>query len=311
MTRSGTVALLGRPNAGKSTLVNALLAEKVAIVSGKPQTTRHRITGILTEVRGQAVIFDLPGVHRPMHRLNVQMMHALRDTLSEVDLVVQMFDASQAPGGGEEFVVSLLEEVEATAILLPNKIDVAGVPGLLAERVKFYTSRREYAAVVPVSALRGDGLPELKGLLFGLLPEGPPLLDPSFVTTQSERFFVAELIREALLERVEQELPFTSTVHLRAFEEEETASGPLLRIVADLVVDRESQKGIVVGRRGAMIREIGTAARLRIETLLGVRVYLDLRVKARPGWREDRGFLAELEPVEVPWEPPDGDGENG
>jgi GTP-binding protein Era len=309
MTRSGTVALLGRPNAGKSTLVNSLLAEKVAIVSDKPQTTRHRITGVLTEERGQAVIFDLPGVHRPLHRLNVQMMHALRDTLGEVDLVLQLFDASQAPGGGEDFVVALLEEVEAPTILLPNKMDVAGAPEHLAERLEFYTSRRSYAGVISVSALRGDGLGDLKDRIFELLPEGPPLLDPSLVTTQSERFLVAELIREALLERVEQELPFTSAVHIRAFQEEETSSGPLLRIFADLIVDRESQKGIVVGRRGSMIRDIGTAARAGIETLLGARVYLDLRVKARPGWREDPGFLAELEPVEVPWEAPVADGE--
>ncbi|HVN76137.1 MAG TPA: GTPase Era, partial [Thermoanaerobaculaceae bacterium] len=257
-----------------------------------------------TEARGQAVVFDLPGVHRPLHRLNVQMMHALRDCLAEVDLVLQLFDASQAPGGGEEFVISLLADVDAPAILLPNKVDLAGVAELLPERTRFYTSRRPYEAVVPISALTGEGLAEVRERAFTLLPEGPPLLDPKFVTTQSERFFVAELIREALLERVEQELPFTSAVHLRAFQEEETGSGPLLRIVADLVVDRESQKGIVVGRRGAMIREIGTSARTRIEALLGARVYLDLRVKARPGWREDRAFLAELEPVEVPWEPP-------
>ena len=309
MTRSGTVALLGRPNAGKSTLVNALLAEKVAIVSDKPQTTRHRITGVLSEDRGQAVIFDLPGVHRPLHRLNVQMMHALRDTLTEVDLVLQLFDASQAPGGGEEFVVGLLREVEAPTFLLPNKMDIADSGEHLTQRLEFYTSRHSYAAVVPVSALRGDGLIELRDRIFSQLPEGPPLLDPALVTTQSERFFVAELIREGLLERVEKELPFTSTVHIRAFQEEEKTSGPLLRIFADIVVDRDSQKGIVVGRRGAMIREIGTAARVRIEALLGARVYLDLQVKARPGWREDPGFLAELEPVEVPWEPPPDEGD--
>lgn len=302
--RSGTVALLGRPNAGKSTLINALLGEKVAIVSAKPQTTRHRITGVLSEERGQAVIFDLPGVHRPMHRLNVQMMHALRDTLTEVDLVLQLFDAGQEPGGGEEFVVGLLDGLEARTVLLPNKVDLALVADRLAERVAFYTSRVSYAAVLPISALRGDGLEALKNTIFELLPEGPPLLDPSLTTTQSERFYVAELIREAVLERVEKELPFTSTVHLRAFEEEEAPAGPLLRIFADIVVDRDSQKGIVVGRGGAMIKDIGTAARVRIEGLLGARVYLDLRVKARPGWREDQRFLAELDPVEVPWEPP-------
>ena len=307
--RAGTVALLGRPNAGKSTLINSLLGEKVAIVSDKPQTTRHRITGILSEQRGQAVIFDLPGVHRPMHRLNVQMMHGLRETLVEVDLVLQLFDAGQAPGGGEEFVVGLLGGVEAPTILLPNKVDLADVAGHLAERIAFYTCRRSYAAVLPVSALRGDGLEELKDKIFGLLPEGFPLLDSSLTTTQSERFYVAELIREAVLERVEQELPFTSTVHIRAFQEEETASGPFLRIFADIVVDRDSQKGIVVGRGGAMIKAIGTAARARIEPLLGARVYLDLRVKARPGWREDHRFLAELQPVEVPWEAPTEDAE--
>jgi GTP-binding protein Era len=309
LTRSGTVALLGRPNAGKSTLINALLGEKVAIVSNKPQTTRHRITGILSEERGQAVIFDLPGVHRPMHRLNVQMMHALQDTLREVDLVLQLFDASQAPGAGEEFVVGLLGGVEAPAILLPNKVDLVGVADGLEKRIAFYTARGSYAAIVPVSALRGDGLEELKGRAFALLPEGAPLMDTSLTTTQTERFYVAELIREAVLERVEKELPFVSTVHIRAFQEEETAAGPLLRIFADIVVDRDSQKGIVVGRGGAMIKAIGTAARARIEPLLGARVYLDLRVKARPGWREDPRFLAELEPVEVPWEPPGEDRE--
>ncbi len=304
MTRSGTVALLGRPNAGKSTLVNALLGEKVAIVSAKPQTTRHRITGVLTEERGQAVLFDLPGVHRPLHRLNVQMMHALRDTLAEFDLILELFDASADPGGGEEFVVGLLDGVEAPAVLLPNKVDLAGVSSRLAERTAFYSARHAYAAVVPISALNGDGLAELRDTVFGLLPEGEPLLDPSLTTTQSERFFVTELIREAVLERVERELPFTSTVHLRQFEEQGAGPNTLLRIFADIVVDRDSQKGIIVGRAGAMIKEIGTAARVRIESLLGVRVYLDLRVKARPGWREDSRFLSELEQMEAPWTPP-------
>jgi GTP-binding protein Era len=306
---SGTVALLGRPNAGKSTLINALLGQKVAIVSTKPQTTRHRITGVLTEERGQVVLFDLPGVHRPLHRLNVQMMHALRDTLSEVDLIVQIFDAGQVPGAGEEFVIGLLREATVPVVLLPNKVDRPEAERHLAERVGFYSARRAYAAVLPISALRGDGLPALREAFFALLPEREPLLDPSFTTTQSERFFVAELIREALLERVEKELPFTCTVQLREFQEEETAGGALLRIFADIVVDRESQKGIVVGKAGAMIKEIGTAARSRIEAVLGARVYLDLRVKARPGWREDQRFLAELEPVEVPWTPPGEKGE--
>jgi GTP-binding protein Era len=307
--RSGTVALLGRPNAGKSTLVNALLGQKVAIVSAGPQTTRHRITGVLTEERGQVVVFDLPGVHRPLHRLNVQMMHTLRDTLAEVDLVAQIFDAGAEPGAGEEFVVGLVRGATVPVILLPNKIDLPEVAGCLAKRTEFYTTKQAYAAVVPISATRGNGLPALLEAVFALLPEGEPLLDPSLTTTQSERFFVAELIREALLERVRSELPFTSTVHLRDFQEKESAEGALLRISADIVVDRESQKGIVVGRAGRMIKDIGTAARRRIEAILGAKVYLDLRVRARPGWREDARFLAELEPVEITWAPPVDEGE--
>ncbi len=296
---SGTVALLGRPNAGKSTLLNALLGEKVAIVSDKPQTTRHRITGVLTEERGQAVFFDLPGVHRPMHRLNAQMMHVVRDTLAEVDVVVQLFDASEAPGAGESFVSELVAGLEQPVVLVPNKVDVPRAAAHLEERVAFYTSKRGYAAVTPLSARTGVGLETLKSSLFGLLPEGEPLLDPSLTTTQSERFFIAELIREAVLERVENELPFVTAVHLRHYEETETASGPLLRLWADIVVDRDSQKGILVGKRGGMIKAIGTAARTQIERLLGARVYLDLQVKARPDWREDRGFLVELEPLEA------------
>jgi len=301
---SGTVALVGRPNAGKSTLLNALLGEKVAIVSDKPQTTRHRISGILTEERGQAIFFDLPGVHRPLHRMNAQMMHVLRDTLAEVDLVIQIFDASQALGGGERFVVELVGGVEAPVILVPNKLDLPEARRRVDASVATIVASRTPARVVPVSALEGGGTTELKAAVFELLPQAEPLLDPSLTTTQSERFFISELIREALLERVEQELPFTSAVVMQAVEEEETPKGALLRVFAQIVVDQESQKGIVVGRGGRMIKEIGTAARTRIEALLGARVYLDLRCKARPGWRDNQGFLAAMEPLEAMWQPP-------
>ncbi len=304
MSRSGTVALLGRPNAGKSTLLNALIGEKIAIVSDKPQTTRHRICGVLTEARGQAVFFDLPGVHRPLHRMNVQMMHVLRETLAEVDLVLQLFDVSQTPGGGERFVVDLLSDLDAPVLLVPNKIDLAAAGDRLDRATGFYTAARAYTRVLPVSALKGTGVDELKSAIFELLPEGEPLLDPELSTTQSERFFIAELIREALLERVEQEMPFTSAVIVEAVEEEETGKGPLLRIWAQIVVDEDSQKGIVVGKGGRMIKDIGTAARTRIEALLGTRLFLDLRVKARPGWRENASFLAAMDPLDVAWRPP-------
>ena len=301
MTRSGSVALLGRPNVGKSTLLNALVGEKLAIVSATPQTTRHRITGVLTDSRGQAVIFDLPGVHKPLSKLNARMMHVLRDTLAEVDVILQLFDASQAAGGGESFVTDLVEKLATPTVLVANKIDVRGVDGVLESRVAFYTARHRYAAVVPVSALRGEGLKQLLEVVFGLLPEGEPWLDPDQATTQSERFYVGELIREAMLERVRDELPFTTTVRVSHMEEEETRRGPLLRIWADLVVERPSQTRVLIGNRGTMVRAIGSAARRRIERLLGARVFLDLQVKERSGWRQDERFLAELDQVESGW----------
>lgn len=299
MSNSGTAALLGRPNAGKSTLLNRLVGEKIAIVSDKPQTTRHRIAGIRTEPRGQIVVFDLPGVHRPLHRMNVAMMHVLRDTLAEVDVVLQLFDASRPAGQGEAFVTRLVAGCEAKVVLVANKCDLAVAQAHLEERLDFYRSAHRYAGEVTVSALSGDGVETLLDTVFALLPEGGPLLDPALTTTQSERFFIAELIREALLARVEKELPFTSAVHLRHMEEEERPAGALLRIWADIVVERESQKAIVVGKGGQGVKEIGSKARAQIEALLGARVFLDLQVKARPGWRENPSFLAGLEPFDV------------
>ncbi|MCS7183232.1 MAG: GTPase Era [Thermoanaerobaculum sp.] len=305
--KSGTVALLGRPNVGKSTLVNALVGQKVAIVSPRPQTTRHRIVGVLTEARGQVVFFDLPGVHRPLHRMNAQMMHLLRETVAEVDVVVQIFDASQPPGHGEAFVVQLVRQLASPVVLVANKLDLPASRRHLAERLAFYTQRHQYAAVVAVSALSGENLERLVEHLFSLLPEGEPLLPSDVTTTQSERFFIAELIREALLERVEAELPFTTAVWVRQVEEEEgQGDRPLLRVWADILVERESQKAIVVGRGGRMIRDVGKAARERIERLLGVRAYLHLQVKARPGWREKPHVLAELQPVEGVWDGGEG-----
>lgn len=305
--KSGTVALVGRPNVGKSTLINALVGQKVAIVSPRPQTTRHRIVGVVNETRGQIVFFDLPGVHRPLHRMNVQMMHVLRETIQEVDVVVQMFAADEPPGHGEEFVVQLLSGLSTPVVLVPNKLDLSVARKHLAERVAFYTERRSYAAIVPLSALTGEGIPILLMHLFALLPEGEPLLPAEATTTQSERFFIAELIREALLERVEAELPFTTAVLVRHMEEEERQGElPLLKVWADILVERESQKAIVVGRGGRMIKAVGQAARERIEKLLGVKVYLDLRVKAHRGWREKPHVLSELEPVDVPWEGQEG-----
>ena len=290
--RSGLVALVGRPNAGKSTLLNALLGEKVAIVSSRPQTTRNRIVGILDDPRGQAVFFDLPGVHRPLHRMNARMMNEVRSALEEVDLVLHLVDSSQAWGRGEDFLLGLLETVKASVVALLTKIDLVRDRSKLLPLMGRYTGRRPGTEILPVSSLSGEGLDELRTLLFDLLPEGPPLYPPGLTTTQTERFFVAEIVREKLLAATRNELPYTTGVLVDRFEEE----GSLLSIDAVIYVERPSQKAIVIGKGGRMIKEIGTAARRELEARLGVRIYLGLRVKVHPRWREDARLLAEMEP---------------
>jgi len=290
--RSGTVALVGRPNAGKSTLLNALVGDKVAIVSDRPQTTRNRIVGILTENRGQAVFFDLPGVHRPLHKMNTRMMQEVRSAFDEVDLVLHLVDASIAWGSGEDYLFGLLEPVRATVLGVLTKVDLISPKQLLLPMMEAYQERRPGATVVPVSALEPSGLGGLLDELFAALPEGPPLYPANLTTTQTERFFVAEVVREKLLARARDELPYTTGVVVENFEDH----GNLLHIDAVIYVERSSQKGIVIGKRGAMIKEVGREARLELEKLLGVRMYLGLRVKVHPRWREDARLLVEMEP---------------
>ena len=291
-TRSGTVALVGRPNAGKSTLLNALMGDKVAIVSAKPQTTRNRIIGILTEERGQIVFFDLPGVHRPMHRMNTRMMQEVRSALEEVDLVLHLLDASQSWGGGENFLFELLEPVRPPVLGLLTKIDLVRPKEALLPLIESYHERREGATVLPISAPKGDGLDELLDEIFQRLPEGPPLYPEGVTTTQTERFFIAEVVREKLLHRTRNELPYTTGVVVDYLEESDT----LLRVDAVIYVERKSQKGIVIGKGGRMIKAVGQDARLELERLLGTKIYLELHVKVHPRWRDDVRVLREMEP---------------
>jgi GTP-binding protein Era len=295
MTRpahSGTVAVVGRPNAGKSTLVNTLVGDKVAIVSDRPQTTRNRIIGIVTSERGQAVLFDLPGVHKPLHKLNVRMMQEVRSALEEVDVVLHLVDASVPWGGGESFLFELLDPVRVPVLGLLTKTDLVRPKSRLLPMIEAYRVRRPDAMVVPVSAVEGDGIDALLDELDAALPEGPPLYPTDLTTTQTERFFVAEVVREKLLARARDELPYSTGVLVEHFEDR----GELLHVDAVIYVERSSQKGIVIGRGGAMIRDIGQAAREELERLLGVRVYLGLRVKVHPRWREDARVLVEMEP---------------
>jgi GTPase len=291
--KAGTVALVGRPNAGKSTLMNRLLAEKVAIVSDKPQTTRHRLVGILTEPRGQMVFYDTPGIHKPLHRLNRQMLRHAMAALNDADVVCLLVDASERFGAGDAYMLELVEKVERPKVLALNKIDRVRKPDLLPLLGRYGESGL-FTELVPISALTGDGCDRLLDVLWGLLPEGAPLYDPELLTIHPERFLAAERIREKVLERTRDELPFATAVQIDRWEEEEGKPG-LVKIFASILVDRPGQKKILVGKAGSAIKDIGTAARLDLEEFLEKRVYLDLHVRLEPGWREDRGVLAALD----------------
>jgi len=290
--RFGMVALVGRPNAGKSTLVNALTGEKVSIVSEKPQTTRNRILGILSRDEGQLVFLDTPGIHKPLHRMNVRMMDHVRSSVAEADLVALIVDASAPFGGGDQYALDLVRESTdnaSTRFAILNKIDLIRKPDLLPIMSR-YGDTGLFAEIVPVSARKGDGLDGLLRLFLQSIPEGPPRFPADEYTTQPERFFASEVIREKLLNHTRDELPYTTAVSVDRWEE-----GEILKIFATIVVERGTQKKIVVGRGGEMIRAIGTEARIELESILGTRIFLSLHVTVHEDWREDERFLGELE----------------
>jgi GTP-binding protein Era len=288
--KSGAVALVGRPNAGKSTLLNRLLGEKLAIVSDKPQTTRHRIVGILSGERGQMVFYDTPGVHKPLHRLNQQMLRHAYDAMNDADVVCLLADMSEPYGKGDAYMEEAMSKVEGKRVLVINKIDRVRKPSILP-RIAQYAKGGQFAEIVPVSALSGDGCERLLEVLWSLLPEGEPRFDPELLTIHPERFLVAERIREKVLELTHDEIPFSTAVTLDRWEEE----GDLVRLYASILVERQGQKKIVVGRQGSKIRDIGTAARLDLEEFLGRRIFLDLQVRLEPDWRESRAVLSRLD----------------
>jgi GTP-binding protein Era len=290
--KSGFVALIGRPNAGKSTLLNRLVGQKLAIVSDKPQTTRNRITGVRNYPDAQVVFVDTPGVHRPLHRLNVRMVDAALEALREVDVVTVVVDASEPPGAGDRYLMDIVRKVSAPRVLALNKVDKVA-KGLLLPMIERYDREVGFADIVPISALTGDNVDRLENVLLSHLPEGEPLYPDDFLTDQPERFFVAEIVREQVLQHTRAELPFASAVVVDRFEEPEREGG-LLRLYCTIIVERESQKPIVVGKGGAMIKAIGTAARQELERFFGTKVFLDLRVKVRADWREDERMLDSL-----------------
>jgi GTP-binding protein Era len=287
--RSGFVAVVGRPNVGKSTLVNRLVGEKVAIVSDKPQTTRNRILAVLNRPDAQIVLFDTPGIHKPMHRMNERMVEAAVGSLGQVDLALWLVDVTEAYGPGDRYVRDVLQRSGKPVLLGLNKIDLVPRPRLLP-LIDEYRRLLDFAEVVPVSGLKGDNVDRLAGLLAAHLPPGERLYPDDFLTDQPERFFVAEMIREQILRHTREEIPYSTAVVIDSFKEGE----PVVRIEASILVERDSQKGILIGRGGAMLKAIGSAARREIEAFLGTKIYLGLFVKVREGWREDPAMLDEV-----------------
>lgn len=295
MPKAGTVTFVGRPNAGKSTLMNRLLGEKVAIVSDKPQTTRHRLVGILSDERGQMVFYDTPGIHKPLHRLNRQMVRHAMDAMNDADVLCLLVDVSERTGSGDAYMLDLVGKAKAEEtkrVLILNKVDRVKKPDLLP-RMAHYSETRLFEEIVPISAKTGDNCDRLLDVLWNLLPEGEPIYDPELLTIHPERFLVAERIREKVLELTSEELPFSTAVVIERWEDDDEKG--LTRLYATILVEREGQKKIVVGRQGQMIKNIGTAARVDLEEFLERRVYLELFVRVEPGWREDRSVLATLD----------------
>lgn len=296
-TRFGVVAFVGRPNAGKSTLLNRILGQKVSIVSAKPQTTRNRIVGILNDERGQIAFLDTPGVHRPLHKLNVRMMDHVRSSLTEADVVALIVDATEAFGKGDQFVIDMIRQEkeqnpDAKRFVLLNKIDRLKKHHLLPI-IQRYSQLELFDEIVPIAAATGEGIDELKALLFQSVEPGEARYPVEDYTTQPERFFAAEIIREKVLQHTADELPYTTAVAVDRFEEDEESG--MITIFATIFVERDSQKPIVIGKQASMIKRIGTEARHELEATFGTKVFLDLHVAVHEGWREDTRFLGELE----------------
>jgi GTP-binding protein Era len=287
--RSGFIALVGRPNVGKSTLLNQILGEKIAIISDKPQTTRTRILGVKHLPNGQLVFLDTPGIHKPQYRLNQRMVRVALEVLDEVHLVFFLVDATEGVGAGDRYVLECLKERTVPVILVINKVDMVQ-KGRLLPLIDAFRQMHEFAEIVPISALTGDGVDRLVQLALPFIPEGPVYFKDDIVTDQPMQLLAAEFIREKILQKTRDELPFSIAVQVESFKEE----GRLARIAAIVYVEKESQKAIVIGKRGELLKAVGTEARLDMERLFGMKVFLQLWVKVKEGWRQDEQMLTAL-----------------
>ncbi len=295
--RSGFVCILGRPNAGKSTLLNALVGEKLAIISPKPQTTRNRIQGIVNIPKqkgkggAQIVLIDTPGVHKPDSSLGRKMMVEVREALEGCDLVLLLMDVTHKIDPRDQFAIDLLRRAGTKGYLVLNKIDLIKEKARLLPLIEEYRKLHDFAEVIPISAFKKKGLDVLIETIVSALPSGPAYFPEDQLTDQPARFMAAEAIREQVLLNTSEEIPYATTVVVEEFEEGKR----LTRIAATIYCEREGQKGILVGKGGQMLKKIGTAARLQIEKMLGTKVFLELYVKAQPGWRDSRQFVDELD----------------
>jgi GTP-binding protein Era len=289
--RSGFVSIIGRPNAGKSTLLNALVGQKVAIVADKPQTTRTSIQGVVTTPAAQIVFLDTPGIHKADTPLNKRLMDTVRAALDERDLLLYVADATLGFGDEERRAIDVARKTAAPVVLALNKVDLLKDKALMLPLIEEYRQAFAFADYVPVSASRRDGLDKLLEIVVERLPEGPAYFPEDHVTDQPERFLAAELVREKVLLLTRQEVPHSVNVTVDKWEE----TPKLTRIFATIRVERDGQKAIVIGREGAMLKRIGTLARQEMERIFGVKIYLDLHVRVQPGWRETTAFLDALD----------------
>ena len=289
--KSGFVSLLGRPNAGKSTLLNRIVGQKIAIVSDKPQTTRTRIVGVKNYEEGQVVFVDTPGVHKPTHRMNARMVGVALEAMREVDVVALVVDVSVKPGPGDRYMLETIKEVKSPAVLVLNKVDLIAKNRLLPI-IDYYQKQHPFVEIVPISAVDGTNVDVLERLFLKYLPEGEPLYPPEYLTDQPERFYAAEIVREQVLRLTREELPHSTAVVVDRFEEADEQG--IINIYCTILVERESQKPIVIGKGGAMIKQLGTAARAELMEYFNTRVYLDLHVKVKSEWRDDDRLLDEL-----------------
>ena len=290
--KSGFISIIGRPNVGKSTLLNRVIGQKIAIMSDKPQTTRNKVQGVLTNPESQMIFIDTPGIHKPKHKLGEFMLKTAKNTLREVDLIMFMVNAEQELGKGDEFIMELLEGTKTPVFLVINKIDQVH-PDSLLSIIEGYKERFEFAEIVPISALQGNNVESLLATIEKYLPEGPQYYPADQVTDHPERFMISELIREKVLHLTREEIPHSIAVVIDKIKPDEEKEN-MIRVQATIMVERDSQKGIVIGKRGALLKEVGTRARKDIEMLLGSKVYLELWVKVQKDWRNKQTQLRDF-----------------